>query len=231
MLLFHESLYTAGFRLVRTRYIKMVIFVKPYTTTTTIPPATSTTTTTHTVSSTSTIVPDSVTVIESFSTTSTSTTTLTSLVTDTSTATEVVNATLTTTSYAACGTDNLLGPALAHGWKVAGASIYDYVSGIQDLSVQQSEYDCCVSCLLDEERNCQYSTTLYFLDPPRCGRLLNPTTCRAQEYEAGEVRTYPDDRAGGGQSVSNGPCGVVKFHQENNPPIDRPPPPVGMVEL
>ncbi|KAL8834075.1 MAG: hypothetical protein Q9176_007684 [Flavoplaca citrina] len=232
MLLFHKGLHPAGFRVIRTRYIKMIIFVKPYTTTTTIPPATSTTTSTQTISSTSTVVPDSVTVIESFSTTSTTTTTLTSVVTDTSTATERVNATLTTTSYAACGTDNLLGPALAHGWKLAAASINDYVAGQQDVSLHASEYDCCVSCLLDEAQNCQYSVTLYYTDPPQCGRLLNPAICRGQDYEAGEIRAEPeDDTTEAGQLVSNGPCGVLKFHQSRySPPIDQPPP-VGMVEL
>ncbi|KAL8963003.1 MAG: hypothetical protein Q9183_005066 [Haloplaca sp. 2 TL-2023] len=117
------------FEVVRAHYVKMVIFVYPYTTTTTVPPSTSTTTSTQTISSTSTIIPDEVTVVESFSTTTTTTTTFTSHVIDISTATELVNATLTTTSYAACGTDNLLGPWLNKDTKVGAGSYNDYIAG------------------------------------------------------------------------------------------------------
>ncbi|KAL8869494.1 MAG: hypothetical protein Q9174_004230 [Haloplaca sp. 1 TL-2023] len=203
------------FQTVRTHYIKKVIFVKPYTTTTTLPPATSTITSTQTIESTSTIVPDKVTVIKSFSTTSTTTTTFASVITDTSTTTEQVNATLTSTSYAACGTDNILGPKLPDGRKLAAASINDYVAGQQDTTLQGSEYDCCVSCLLDEASNCQYSVTLYYMDPPACGRLLNPAVCRGQDYEAGEIRVVPgDDENETGVTVSNGPCGVMGFDEK-----------------
>ena len=185
----------------------MIIFVKPHTTTTTIPPATSTTTYIQTVSSTSTVVPDRVTVIESFSITSTTTTTLTSVVTETSSVTELVNATTTTTSYAACSTENLLGPKLEHGLIIRTTSFKDWV-GTQDMTPVDNQYDCCVSCLLSSD-NCQYSTLIYDNDPPMCGRMLNPAICRGQSYTTAEIIDVPDDPTIPGQSVSNGPCGRV----------------------
>lgn len=62
--------------------------------------------------------------------------------------------------------------------------------------------------------------------------MLNPAICRGQGYEAGEIITVPeDDTTEAGRLVSNGPCGVLNFHQSRgSPPIDQPPP-VGMVEL
>ncbi|CAO1604207.1 hypothetical protein XANCAGTX0491_007772 [Xanthoria calcicola] len=204
----------------------MIVFIKPYATTTTIPPATSTTTSIQTVSSTSTVVPDSVTVIKSFSTTSTTTTTLTSVVTDIASATELVNATTTTTTYAACFTENQLGQRLADGWTIGTVSINDPTTR-QDIQAINSTYDCCVSCLLSDQ-NCQYSTILFHQNPPLCGRLLNPAICRGQGYDAGEIREYPDALRAQGQSVSNGPCGKAVY-TDNRPP--NVPPPAGMVEL
>ncbi|KAL9123649.1 MAG: hypothetical protein Q9217_006938 [Psora testacea] len=196
---------------VRTRYVKMIIFVQPYYTTTTIPAATSTTTSTETVSSTTTIVPDSVTVIKSFSSTSTTTTTFTSVVTDISSTTECVNATTTTTTYAACFTENKLGPRLDNGKYVENAAISDFLSK-PDMTLTDTAYDCCVDCLLSSQ-NCQYSVWYppYAPTPGRCGRLLNPAICRGQEYEAGIVRQEPYDPAHplSGFVVSNGPCGQV----------------------
>ncbi|KAI4107862.1 MAG: hypothetical protein LQ339_002472 [Xanthoria mediterranea] len=200
----------------------MIIFLKPYTTTTTIPPATATTTSIQTVTSTSTIVPDSVTVIESFSTTSTTTTTLTSVITDISTATEVVNATTTTTTYAACFTENLLGKELEDGLNIRTVSVSD-LSSKQDVQAIDSAYDCCVSCLLSSQ-NCQYSTFLYFLSPPKCGRLLNPAICHGQDYESGRVITVPADQPWPGQGASNGPCGKLVYSGSGAPPA-------GAVEL
>ncbi|KAL8708743.1 MAG: hypothetical protein Q9220_006385 [cf. Caloplaca sp. 1 TL-2023] len=190
---------------VRTRYIKMIIFVPPYTTTTTIPPSTSTTTDFETVSSTSTVVPDEVTVIESFSTTSTTTTTLTSVVTDVASATERVNATTTTTIYAACATQNQLGPKVGNGQFIRYTNIFDS-TGRADIQEMDSQYDCCVSCLLSSE-NCQFSTMIWGPTPHRCGRLLNLAFCRGQDYGAGFAATVPDEPDFEGQSVSNGPCG------------------------
>ncbi|KAL8648194.1 MAG: hypothetical protein Q9210_005132 [Variospora velana] len=216
------------FKTVRTRYIKMIVFVKPYTTTTTIPPATSTTTSIQTVGSTSTIVPDGVTVIESFSTTSTTTTTLTAVVTEISSATELVNATTTTTSYAACFTENLLSEKLQNGMALQFLSVADG-QGKRDIQTSiSSAYDCCVSCLLSSE-NCQYSTLLHYRDPPVCGRLLNPAICLGQDYEAGVVFTARYDPQGLYQEASNGPCGKLVV-PNSGPPVDRTPP-AGLVEL
>ncbi len=231
MPLFKENSYCPGFQTVRTRYVKMIVFIKPYATTTTIPPATSTTTSIQTVSFTSTIVPYSVTVIKSFSTTSTTTTTLTSVVTDIASATELVNATTTTTTYATCFTENQLGQRLADGWTIGTVSINDLTTR-QDIQAINSTYDCCVSCLLSDQ-NCQYSTILFHQNPPLCGRLLNPAICRGQDYDAGEIKEYPDALKMAGQSVSNGPCGKAVY-TDNRPPLNRPadgPPSAGMVEL
>ncbi|KAL8899528.1 MAG: hypothetical protein Q9207_006154 [Kuettlingeria erythrocarpa] len=219
------TIYTRRFHTVRTRYVKIIIFVKPCTTTTTIPAATSTTTSLETISSTSTVVPDSVTVTESFSTTSTTTITLTSVLTDTSSSTELVNATTTTTSHSACSTDNILLPQLENGWRIWTAGYTEGVAAVkQDVQAIDSAYDCCVSCLLSSD-NCQYSVLIHSSDGSLlCGRLSNPAICRAQEFRAGEViLTAADASSEPGLAVINGPCGVL-IRYNDGPDPDRPPP-------
>ncbi len=160
----------------------MIVYVHQHSTTITIPAATSTTTSTETVSSNTTIVPDEVTVIKSFSTTSTTTTTLTSVVTDLATTTEHVNATVTETSYAACKSENRLGPLLDNGQVISAVGITDELYPKQDISSTESAYVCCVSCLMSKQ-HCQYS--MWWPARGQCARLLNPAICRGQDYKAG----------------------------------------------
>ncbi|KAL8969694.1 MAG: hypothetical protein Q9197_004204 [Variospora fuerteventurae] len=216
------------FKTVWTRYIKMIVLVKHYTTTTTIPPATSTITNTQTVGSTSTVVPDGVTSVKSFSTTRTTTTTLTAVVTKISSATKLVHATTTTTSYAACFTENLLSEKLQNGLAIQFLGMADPLGKPDVQGSINTAYDCCVSCLLSSE-NCQYSTLLHYQDPPVCGRLLNPAICRGQDYETGAVLAGRYDPQARYQEASNGPCGKLVYPQDG-PRVDRPPP-AGLVEL
>ncbi|KAL8938606.1 MAG: hypothetical protein Q9211_003131 [Gyalolechia sp. 1 TL-2023] len=168
---------------------------------------------TQTITSTSTIVPARVTKTESFSTTSTTTTTLTSSVTVVSSTTQLVTASTTITSYAACATDNILGP------KVDKEDLF-LVDLMTDASnppdpgssgqmvPANSAYDCCVRCLLSSQ-NCQYSV---FFTNGGCGHLLNPTgSCPGQDFQAGKLKLVSEQSVNiaYGMAVSNGPCGKV----------------------
>ncbi|KAL9030553.1 MAG: hypothetical protein Q9196_001341 [Gyalolechia fulgens] len=194
----------------RRRYVKMIIFVKSRHTTTTIRASTTTATSTETITSTSTIVPARVTETKSFSTTCTTTTTLTSSATVVSSTTELVTASTTITSYAACATDNILGPKVDKDLVIADV-IDDRSNPLAPGTTEQmlltdSAYDCCVTCFTSQ--NCQHSE---YYSYNFCGLLLNPTVCLGQDVVAGKLVLESEEERPPewGVAVSNGPCGKV----------------------
>ncbi|KAL8952146.1 MAG: hypothetical protein Q9222_001923 [Ikaeria aurantiellina] len=190
---------------VRTQYVKLIIFAKPFYRTTTIPAATSTATTKKTMTSVSTIVPPSVTETESFSTTVATTTTFTSSITETTSITETIEASITVTSYAACASQNILGPQIEGNRNILGVGANDgSPSRIQDVQPGTNAYDCCVTCVTSSQ-NCQYSVFIptYGL----CGRILNTDTCPGPSFDAGGLYLVESEKGDpSGYVISNGPC-------------------------
>ncbi|KAL9584700.1 MAG: hypothetical protein Q9212_001956 [Teloschistes hypoglaucus] len=189
------------------RYIKVritvkLIIIKP-TVTTTAAASTSTSTVAKTVTSTSTIIPPGVTstVTQSTTSTTTSTTTTTSAVLISST--ETVTQVSTTSSYAACATNNLLGPSLDNGKTVFGPYGYPDQATQQTFN-ENSAYDCCVRCITTP--NCYVSS--YAVGDKVCSNVIagpgeecDPNQIGARIFENGNPpQSYSP-------TLSNGYCG------------------------
>ena len=153
----------------------------------------------QTITSTSTVVSPSVTYTQTITTTVFSTIVSTSTTTSVTTTTGLTTAISTTTLYAACATDNVLGPAIQDG-------SYVYVVGRTDTTTDVIEvplttaYDCCVVCLLGD--HCQFSQ---FQPDVFCLTYVNGETCDNANFVAANVYRASFQRQP--QAVSNDTCG------------------------
>ncbi|KAI1841911.1 hypothetical protein JX266_011881 [Neoarthrinium moseri] len=153
---------------------------------------------------TSTVVPPDATVTSSTTLTSTTVLSLTTAVTSFITTTGAVTATNTSSVYAACQTNNILGPRIANGSYIVGSNPIDTTD--IDFFVAPSAYDCCVACM--NTPGCQYSQ-FYSTDSMQttCVTISNATVCNPGTlagYIAIAVNPPPANI-----SVSNGACGVL----------------------
>ncbi|KIY02431.1 uncharacterized protein Z520_02570 [Fonsecaea multimorphosa CBS 102226] len=198
--------------------VKCVIVIQPtstafttVTTTSTIRarPTTTTVATTITYITTTTIVPGPVTT--TVSTITTTTTTSTSTSTETSTETDSTTTTTTTTSttsfYAACATNNILGPQVSqNGMYVQGVGNSD-PNGIQADVPVGSAYDCCVLCITGTAvANCQ--NTIYDADTGICNPIGGDTAVcpNGEQGNSGYVLLSTGQY---NRYDSNGPCGTL----------------------
>lgn len=124
--------------------------------------------------------------------------------------TTTLTATSVSTYYAACATNNLLGPEFAtpsgSGMYVEQLAAHDpHASYINDVSVDNA-YDCCVACFSNE-----------YLDNCQAAQYLGSQTCT---LVGGDAAYCPNGKQGLAYSittsttysnvvVSNGPCGYV----------------------
>ncbi len=189
-----ETLFTVH----STRYAPTHTVVEPGPTVT----ASSTTTTT----STSTVIPSATTTV-----TVVSTSTVTSSATETDSATVFTTATVVATStstlYAACATNFLLGPALADGTGIVNFQQYQTNYGVATIPSATTGYDCCVACQTDSNEVCWASwfdvgTSTCLLVTDASGDDPNGT-CDAP-YNYGYLLTDPGS---GTYQIANGPCG------------------------
>ncbi|OQV09641.1 hypothetical protein CLAIMM_13742 [Cladophialophora immunda] len=181
------------------------------TTTSTIRARPTTTTVTSTTISTTTItiVPGPVTT--TVSTTTTTTTTSTSTSTETSTETDSTTTTTTTTTttsfYAACATNNIIGPQVSQNdLYVQGVGFSD-PDGVQVNVPAASAYDCCVICITGAVvANCQ--NTIYDADNGNCNPLGGDTSVcpSGAQGSSGYVLLSTDQY---NRYDSNGPCGTL----------------------
>ncbi|KAI4100634.1 MAG: hypothetical protein L6R37_005346 [Teloschistes peruensis] len=193
------------------RYIKVritvkLIIIKPTVTKTAAAASTSTSIVSKTVTSTSIIIPPGVTstVTQSTTSTTTSTTTTTASSAVLISSTETVTQVSTTTSYAACATNNLLGPSLDNGKTVFGPYGYPDQASQQILDNSNSAYDCCVRCITTS--NCYVSS--YAVGDNVCsnviagpGEVCDPNQVAARIFENGDPpQSYSP-------TLSNGYCG------------------------
>ena len=158
---------------------------------------------TSTATSTSTLIPSATTTV---TVTTTSITTSSTTETDTSTVltTDTVFATATTTLYAACATNNILGPSLANGQSIGNFQQYANDYGIAQVSTATTPYDCCVACQTDSAANCFGS----YFDPDYYGGclLIEFDGSYSGTCDSSYAYGYLTFNGPGNFTVSNGPC-------------------------
>ncbi|KAI4109543.1 MAG: hypothetical protein L6R37_000519 [Teloschistes peruensis] len=190
-------------------WVKLILVKPAITTTISGPVLTATATTISTTTSTK--VPPGVSITSTFFATTTSTNTLTQTVSSTTTSTEIVTEVSTTTSYAACATPNVLGPALSNGNFLFNV-IRSADAGGGDLTNPDaaSALECCIAC--QTSATCQFS--FYSL-----GSRTGPcsvfgggvgATCDNANFVAAKFNELDFSSGDNGPSVSNGPCGQVQ---------------------
>ncbi|PNS15986.1 Grx4 family monothiol glutaredoxin [Sphaceloma murrayae] len=177
-------------------------------------PVTRTTTTLKLVTVTLTIPSPSPFRTASYVTTKTLTTTSTHFESTTSVSTQTHTVSRTRTAFAACNTQNLLGPKVAgdaHIVNLYALGPYKYTSF--DFGTARNAEECCVECH-DLSTPCLGS--IWDMDARRCMLVTDPRSqCLDQETAGGVFVTRPRDERGGiGRHkwpewiVSNGPCGL-----------------------
>jgi hypothetical protein len=173
------------------------------TTTTTVEPVSATTTTTTTASASSTTSTTT-------STTTTTTTTTTPSTTTTTTTTSTTTPVVTSTSYAACATPNIVGTINVNG---GAQGIYDviYPGANTELTntADSDAYDCCVSCITNPL--CAASAFYGGFAPgAMCFNFVATTGCSSEgEYSFGaEYSSVSPDSV---YFVSNGNCGDYNY--------------------
>ncbi|KAI9838468.1 MAG: hypothetical protein M1837_002460 [Sclerophora amabilis] len=186
---------------IQVRYTKEIILVKPTSTKTAATP-TAVVSTTATVTETSTVVPPNVSTTLSFTTTTTASTTSTITSSSTATSTASVTETTTTTSYAACATNNVLGPRVDNG-NYLTRSFYNDVDNQVIQVVASSGYECCVACITST-LNCHYAS----YGEGACSLVAGSPRCDPN-YADG---TFFEGRSPPGYSLqlSNGNCGSLR---------------------
>lgn len=149
------------------------------------------------------MVPPKVSRTITFTTTSTDTTTILSFVVNTQKSPLTVTEVTTTTCYAACATNNLLGPRVNSGNYLTTFSIRDFRVTFNQVPGPTNAYECCVACQTGE--NCQFSA---FSTPDGCVNVEDPLTCPKQPFTAGLFKEWTE-RQGSTSVYSNGPCGQM----------------------
>ncbi|OAP57829.1 hypothetical protein AYL99_08567 [Fonsecaea erecta] len=169
--------------------------------------STTTSTTTTTVATTSTVIPAVVTSTVSTTSTTIVTTTSTSiaLTTNTQTTTETDTTTSTTSVYAACATNNILGPQVQNGQYVQGATDND-PNGVIAITTAASAYDCCVQCITSDAL--EYCQNAIFDADGTCNMLGgNQAFCaNGQQANSGQVVLTTTSLQ---RFDINGPCGYL----------------------
>lgn len=182
-------------------YTETIIFVGKTTTLVASTP-TSTVSTTVTSTTTITIQPVDASTTTTLSTTLSSMTTQTISASTTTTITSSASASVTTTSYAACATNNILGPGLlSNGQYIIGGSQANNNAQAVLSNAYSTDYDCCVAC--STNTGCILSA---FSSPNMCYLYIDTVdTCNPGTLAA----TLDYDSSSDGFSFSNGPCGYI----------------------
>ena len=174
--------------------------------TATVTQPTTDTTVFQTFTAIATATPANVQTTSSFITTATVTQTIVSEAVTTTTVTSIATATATATFFAACGTNNLLGPTVAAN----GGTIFNvFNNGAGVVSTfnstrANSAYDCCVAC--QQFGSCQGSA--FGVNNGNCVLLRKQdNSCPAPPNGAAFYREQVG--RSGGYIVSNGPCGYL----------------------
>jgi hypothetical protein len=183
---------------------KVTVVITAKTSTKILPQSTATVTSTTVSTSTSTVVPSDVSKTLSFSTTIPVTVTTTFYTSPVVTTTTTFTVSSTLTGYAACATNNLLGPVY-NGNIIDdvyfGGNIYD-----DSTTPTNSAYDCCVACLTSE--TCSGSS--YETNSGTCYQYTARSCANGQIYGG----SFTHESNGGSNTgfsfvISNSNCGFI----------------------
>lgn len=198
--------------------IETILSVVTKTKSSTLAPKTSTMTAWSTITTTATVPPSYV----NSTTVVTQTTPTTTTTTTTSTTSTIVTPTITysstTTSYAACATNNILGPDIT----LDGNPEY-LIGGYAEDSTwafswteTDNHYDCCVLCQQNDQ--CGAAVFSYYSDINHCYLAVsNSTSARTSQEDGAIYYTSTNDSSyeGANVAVSNGPVGYAFLQQSD----------------
>ena len=188
-------------------YYTEVVAIVGRTVTSTAATPTITATSTKTTTLIMTVVPFDVSTTLSYYTTIFANTTVAATATTTVASSTTLTATITSTVQAACASNNIIGPRVANGKYIFGASPSNFPEVVVvDVNPGTAAYDCCAACL--STTGCQASQTTYNDNFVGCILFVDTsTTCQASYNVGGLFET--GNNPGRAVYVSNGYCGQV----------------------